>query len=239
MREAQVIRLSFFAFTINHKSCALLINQHSPTTEKNRCYWALSTGNWALFSRGHMMRIKLWARVFALIITLIFALGMLYLMMIGWGGVTTVAEEQPVVGDQELTTYLGRFERQPYPPSVMPFVIAVIILCGLLNERLLVLAWIGMGIMTLIGLMLIFGPGIICWGLVMLLTVPMSLIQWQQSGNARWLIVGMVGALLLIWGGSTMMRGLLGWLWLPSGVISALLLAWLFAQSRQQKAMMP
>lgn len=186
------------------------------------------------------MRIKLVARVMALIIVVAFCGWMITMMTIGMPG-TRVTELPlyPTHGDGRLDSQMRSTVYQPYLPAIIPMTLVLITGLGFLHDRVTAFAWIGIGLLVVIGFPLIFGLGIVCWGIAALLVVPLSVIQSEISGKRVWLIAGGMGTASLLWGAWAFQGGAFGWMTLAAGGISLLLLAWLAIQSHQQQAMMP
>lgn len=183
------------------------------------------------------MSIKMGVRLAALLSVLVFCGYMLYMLIGGatFSGVSeqTVYDRQgnPVIGDHFEST-----KREPYLPAMLPLTLALIAGMGFLYDRLMPLAWIGIGLLALTGFPLIFGLGIFCWGLAASLVAPAGIIQAQISKHRVWLLAGAVGTLILLWGGWAFRGGAIGWMALAAGAIYVLLLAWLIIQSRPQQA---
>ncbi len=104
---------------------------------------------------------------------------------------TTYWEVQP---GQALS--LARTVYLPYYPALYSPLALVLAALGLIRERWLPLAWVGLLLHLAIGGLLIFSLGIFYIAVTGVLTALVGIIEWQATGRARWLLAAGAGAAL-------------------------------------------
>ena len=127
---------------------------------------------------------------------------------------TTYAEVQP---GQALSSALTVYS--PYYPALYSPLVLVLVAIGLIRDRWLPLAWVGLLLHLTIGVLLIFSLGILYVGVTGVLVALVSLIEWQATGRARWLLAAAAGAALLLLIGAVMLGTTYGYPLLAAGLI--------------------
>jgi hypothetical protein len=85
-----------------------------------------------------------------------------------------------------------------YTPALYPLAALLAITVGLLADRWIGLAWLGLLSLIGTGVLLIFGHGIIIFLGAFLLFVPIALTHWHISNHQRWLHIAWIGVAGLV-----------------------------------------
>ena len=99
----------------------------------------------------------------------------------------------------------------PYQPALYSLFALLVVALGLIRDEWLVLAWMGLALHLIAGVLLIFSLGIVYIAATGVLAVPVGVVQWQASGNRRWLRGAWGGVAILLVVGALMAWNPLGY----------------------------
>jgi hypothetical protein len=148
---------------------------------------------------------------------------------------TTYAEVLPGSGQAlgpAQTVYM------PYYPALYSPLVLVLVAIGLIRDRWLPLAWVGLLLHLAIGGLLIFSLGILYIGVTGVLVALVSIIEWQATGRARWLLAAAAGAALLLLIGAVMLGTAFAVPLLAAGLLLSGWVLALWTQHRQERQRM-
>jgi hypothetical protein len=186
-----------------------------------------------------MMSLKIGARAVGVVLVAIF--GLWCAQMLIRGTHTYEATEERVVienGVERVEPSQARPVRQSQTGAVVLLVGLLLIGIGLSRDAAMPAAWLGWGLMVLLGVPLIFNVGLLMLSMAGLLALPLSILQWQISDRRGWLIAGWVGAALLL-GEGWLLRltpSGAGLMMVAIGVMMVVILAWIQFHPEQQAA---
>jgi len=100
-----------------------------------------------------------------------------------------------------------------YPPALYSLLALLVVALGLIRDEWLLLAWIGLALHLIAGVLLIFSLGIVYVAATGVLSVPVGIVHWQASGERRWLWGAWGGVAVLLVVGALMA-------WNPIGYVA-------------------
>jgi hypothetical protein len=133
------------------------------------------------------MSLKQGARLTAFLLIVAFVIWAIYLLIVGLPGIS-VPEirpgESPVPGQTTNTPYLG---------AAYSLLALLIVAIGLLRDKWLPIAWLGVLLHLAFGGLLIWGLGILYIGVAGTLAVLVGILQWQVSRQVKWVYAAWAG----------------------------------------------
>lgn len=98
------------------------------------------------------------------------------------GAQVTGVSETPIeeINNADPVPFAMSIEYVPYPPAIVPFLAAVLMLTGLIGRKK-IFAWIGLGILLVFSLLFLFSSGAILLPIGGLLLVLLPLINYLQN----------------------------------------------------------
>ena len=158
------------------------------------------------------------ARTTAFLLIASLAAWALYFVIVGLPstGYSAVPPGQPLPPGQ--TIY------EPYYPALYSTLPLLLIFIGLLRDRWLRLAWLGVVLLLALGALLIFTLGIFHIAAAGLLAFLVAVVHWQASGRAHWLLASAAGAGLVLLIGCVMLGSIYGYPTLALGLLLAAVL---------------
>ena len=177
------------------------------------------------------MRIKAIARLAVFLVVAALATWGLYLLVAGLP-YSEVRETITRTSStwETITTYV------PYYGGAYSLAALVMVAIGVLKDKWLPLAWVGLLAHLALGAISIWSFGIIYIAATGVLAVPVAILQWQSTDVKRWLLVAWAGVGLTGLMGSILLGTYFGIPTLAIGIVLALLLVGLQPLSRQSLA---
>lgn len=165
------------------------------------------------------MNVKQIARAVAFLFVAALAAWAVYLLIVGLP-VVSVPEGQP--GEPLLP---GEIVYQPYLGASYSLAVLLLIGVGLLKDKWLPLAWVGIVLHLLFGGLLIWSMGILYVAIAGGLAVPLGILQWHISQQNRWLATAWVGTGLALLIGFLLVGTPVEPIFLVSGILLGIILA--------------
>jgi hypothetical protein len=138
------------------------------------------------------MTIQRLARTVAFLLLAALAAWAAYLVVVGVS-YTVVSQVQP---GQPLGP--AQIVYEPYYPAFYSPLALLLVAIGLIRDRWLPLAWVGLLLHLAVGGLLIFSLGIVYIAATGLLAVFVGIIDWQASHQDRWLVAAGCGAAVVL-----------------------------------------
>jgi len=136
--------------------------------------------------------IKRVARLTALLVALAAVIWAILLLTIGLSGIS-FQEVRP--GESPLP---GQITHSPYIGAIYSLLALTLIVLGLLRDKWLSVAWLGVVLHILIGGLLLWGMGILYVALAGVLAFLLGILQWQVSRQSQWRLAAWAGAALVL-----------------------------------------
>ncbi len=142
----------------------------------------------------------------------------LWLLLVG---TPTPYYSETLPGSQGLVTNVIY---QRYPPALPALVALAVVVLALLRDNWLRLAWLGLLTHLIWGGLLLFSRGLYYVAATGVIIVPVALLQWQVTGERRWLWVAWAGPAILLLVGALMSWNWLGYASLGAAIVASVLL---------------
>lgn len=112
----------------------------------------------------------------------------------------------------------------PYYGGIYSSAALLLIVIGVMKDKWLPLAWVGLLAHLAVGALLIWSFGILYVAATGILAVPVGVLEWQHSNQQRWLLAAWIGAGLTMSIGIILLGTYFGVPILTIGILLALLL---------------
>ena len=164
------------------------------------------------------MTVKQIARLVALLMVIALAIWGLYLLIVGLPStnVPRVPPGEPL--PPGLILYM------PYHGALYSLLALALVAIGLMRDRWLPLAWVGLLLHLIIGGLLIWGMGIFYIAATGGLALLVGVLQWQVTHQAKWLLAAWAGVVIVLVSGALLLGTVFGPPILVVGILLGLLL---------------
>jgi hypothetical protein len=122
----------------------------------------------------------------------------------------------------------------PYYPALYSLLPLLLVAIGLIRDRWLPLAWVGLLLHLAIGGLLIFTLGIFYIAATGALVALVGIIEWRATGLARWLLAAGAGAILVLMIGAVMLGTVFAYPLLAAGLLLGGWVMSLWIRGRQE-----